>query len=214
MSEHSCTVAVALLRVCCKCMQSLSVGTSRQLHNSATVQGLTAILKSSTMHRDPQFVSSTSIESLRMYSSMLLISLASDLGEAVLQVVLAVLVCSLLASHLLQPLLVHGSIKHICAAINQSSFISWALSDRIGASYALLALCRERRTWLLLAEAFVEQSILQMMLDSCHEVVILFWLVFAAHFTCTGAHERLAHGHRRRSAWYQPNAAHGQACSQ
>lgn len=214
MSEHSCPVAVALLRVCCKCMQSLSVETSRQLHNSATVQGLTAILKSSTMHRDPQLANTTSIESLRMYSSMLLISLASELGEAVLQVVLGVYVFSLLASHLLQPLLAHGSIKHICAAISQSSFISWALSDRIGSSYALLALCRERRTWLLLAEAFVERAILQLMLDSCHEVIIVFWCFFAAHFACSGAHERNAYGHCRRSAWSQPNAAHGQACSQ
>jgi hypothetical protein len=113
MSEHSCTVAVALLRVCCKCMQALSVDTSRQLHNSATVQGLTAILKSSTMHRDPQFVNSTSIESLRMYSSMLLISLASELGEAVLQVVLA-LVCLYFFSW---PLILY-SLSWLTAALN------------------------------------------------------------------------------------------------
>lgn len=90
MSEHSCGVAVALLRVCCKCVQLLSVQTVQQLQDSKTVQRLTIVLKSSTIQRGPQHVDTAAVESLRMYSSMLLVALASELGESVLQVTLPV----------------------------------------------------------------------------------------------------------------------------
>ena len=69
----------------------------------------------------------------------------------------------------------HGSMRHICATMSDSSFPRWALSDRIGSSYALLALCREARTWLQLQDARVELAILQMLLDPCHEVPCDFW---------------------------------------
>ncbi len=44
------------------------------------------MLKISSIQRGPQHVNAAAFESLRMYCSMLLVSLASELGEAVLQV--------------------------------------------------------------------------------------------------------------------------------
>ena len=86
MSDHSCLVAVALLRVCCKCVQLLPAQTAQQLQDSKTVQRLTTVLKSSTVQHGPQHANTAAVESLRMYSSMLLVSLASELGDSVLQV--------------------------------------------------------------------------------------------------------------------------------
>ena len=86
MSDHSCLVAVALLRVCCKCVQLFPAQTAQQLQDSKTVQRLTTVLKSSTVQHGPQHVSKATVESLRMYGSMLLVSLASELGDSVLQV--------------------------------------------------------------------------------------------------------------------------------
>ncbi len=86
MSEHSCSTAVFLLRVCCKCVQVSPLQTVQQLQSSTVCQRLTTILKISSFHRDLKHVNATCFESLRMYSSMLLVSLASELGEAVLQV--------------------------------------------------------------------------------------------------------------------------------
>jgi hypothetical protein len=74
-------------------------------------------------------------------------------------------------SHVSQPLLIHNTLQHICASISSKSFMNWTLPDRIGSSHALLALCREPRTWLQLAEAGVERAILQMMLDVDLEVL-------------------------------------------
>ncbi len=49
--------------------------------------------------------------------------------------------------------------------------MNWTLPDRIGSSHALLAVCREHRTWLQLKEAGVQRAILQMMLDADLEVL-------------------------------------------
>jgi hypothetical protein len=86
MSEHSCSAAVSLLRVCCKCAQLFSPQTVQQLQTSTICQRLTTMLKISSIQRGPQHVNAAAFESLRMYCSMLLVSLASELGEAVLQV--------------------------------------------------------------------------------------------------------------------------------
>jgi hypothetical protein len=119
--------------------------------------------------------------------------------------------CALINSHRLQPLMTCRSIKHICATISESSFISWPLSDRIGSSHAFLALCREPRAWLQLMEAGAERAILQMTGDACHEVLHdLCFCFYVFHFACTGAHKRSSHGHSHRSAWPQPDATHGQ----
>jgi hypothetical protein len=70
-----------------------------------------------------------------------------------------------------QPLLIHNTLQHICASISSKSFMNWTLPDRIGSSHALLAVCREHRTWLQLKEAGVQRAILQMMLDADLEVL-------------------------------------------
>jgi uncharacterized protein YhhL (DUF1145 family) len=102
----------------------------------------------------------------------------------------------------LQPLLMHNSILHICAAISDNSFINWALSNRIGSSYALLALSREPRTWLQMADACVERAVLNMMLDPCNEVPpFITFHVAAHHVACSGANKRPPHGHCDCSAW-------------
>jgi hypothetical protein len=59
--------------------------TTEQLQGAATVQRLTTLLKRCSVLCTQQR-SSSSIESVRMYSSMLLVLLASSLGESVLQV--------------------------------------------------------------------------------------------------------------------------------
>jgi hypothetical protein len=97
MSEHSCCTAVPLLRVCCKCVQLLPHPTLQQLQTSTVCQRLTNILKISSNQRGPQHINASVFESLRMYSSMLLVSLASELGEAVFQVVLPIPARPLLA---------------------------------------------------------------------------------------------------------------------
>ena len=101
--------------------------------------------------------------------------------------------------------------RHICAAISDNSFISWNVSNRIGSSHALLALCREPRTWLQMAEACVERSILQMMLDPFYEVHRDSWFCFVAtHVTCPDSNERPPYGHFNSSTWPEPDAAHDQ----
>ena len=117
----------------------------------------------------------------------------------------------------------HGSMRHICATTSGSFFPRWAFSDRIGASYALLALCREARTWLQLQDARVELSILQMLLDPCHEVHPVTFGVLAPSFAvcvccpitsrCPGANEWHPYGYCSRAAWSEPDAAHDQTCS-
>ncbi len=86
MSEHSCFTAASLLRVCCKSVQLLPHQALQQLQTSIVCQRLTAILKISSSQRGPPHANATTFESVRMYSSMLLVSLTSELGETVLQV--------------------------------------------------------------------------------------------------------------------------------
>jgi hypothetical protein len=76
-------------------MQLFSLQAVQQLQSSPACQRLTVILKSSSMQRGPQ-VNAANVESLRMCSSMLLVSLASELGEAVLQVAFVISFCPLL----------------------------------------------------------------------------------------------------------------------
>ncbi len=171
MAEHSCSVAISLLRVCCKSIRSRPHEASQQLQSSTTILRLTAVLKNSSMKHE---LDTRAADSLLMYSSMILVSMAAELGDAILQVrhLGALLVAPTASSHMFsQPLLIHNTLQHICASISSKSFMNWTLPDRIGSSHALLALCREPRTWLQLAEAGVERAILQMMLDVDLEVL-------------------------------------------
>jgi hypothetical protein len=112
----------------------------------------------------------------------------------------------------LQPILAHNSIQHICAVISGASFLSWSLSDRIGASYALLALCRESRSWLQLQGAVVERAVLQLMLDACHEVPHPVLRESTPFLTSrTGSNEFHPHHCFCRSAGSKSDAARDQA---
>ena len=85
MAEHSSSVAISLLRVCCKSIRSRPHEALQQLQNSTVILRVTQVLKNSSIKHEHE-LDTRAADNLLMYSSMILVSMAVELGDAVLQV--------------------------------------------------------------------------------------------------------------------------------